>query len=65
MEKKIDWVVTHDGRFNPFGHQCLRCGAYYKLPDKMPVEEFVKIAEAFIKLHSLCKGSPSSSEREI
>jgi hypothetical protein len=62
MKKKpIDWIVTHDGHFNPFGHQCLRCGAYHKLPDKLPVNEFLKIANAFISLHKFCKEKTNGS----
>lgn len=52
---KIDWIVTHDGKLNPFGHQCLRCGAYHKLPAHLPLDDFLEIAQAFIGLHKLCR----------
>ena len=61
-----DWIISHDGTQKPFGHECLRCGAYHKLPDKLPVDKFLKIAEAFIKLHKLCEqeSSPQTGEEE-
>jgi hypothetical protein len=52
---KINWIVSHDGRFNTFGHECLRCGAYHKLPQYLPEDDFLEIAQAFIALHKLCR----------
>jgi len=52
--KKTNWIITHDGRSKPFGHECLRCGTYHKLPNKMSVKEFLRVARAFIALHKLC-----------
>ncbi len=57
----VDWIFTHDGTLNPWGHQCLRCGAYHKLPEKLPMDEFIKIAEAFINLHKMCKKDGSTA----
>ena len=52
---KVDWIFIDDGNLSPWGHECLRCGAYHKLPENLPMDEFLKIAEAFINLHKLCK----------
>ncbi len=60
-KESINWIVTHDGIQNPFGHQCLRCGAYHKLPDRLPIDEFIKIGKAFINLHKLCKPNQGAS----
>jgi len=60
--KRVDWIFTHDGTLNPFGHECLRCGTYHKLPDPLPVDEFLKIAKAFINLHKMCKKNYSKKE---
>ncbi len=61
---KTDWIVTHDGSRNPMGHQCLRCGAYHKLEDRLPmlIDEFIKIGKAFINLHKHC-GKPTLSDQ--
>ena len=60
VTKKNDtsWIITHDGNGKkPFGHECLRCGDFYELPRELLLNDFLKIANAFINLHKLCKAT--------
>ena len=59
MKQNINWLITHDGTVTnePFGNECLRCGAYHKIKLPISVDEFIKISKAFIALHKLCKES--------
>jgi len=54
--KNANWIVTYDGSGDkPFGHECLRCGAFCKIGALIPIKEFLKISTAFIKFHRQCK----------
>ena len=54
--KGANWIVTYDGSGDrPFGHECLRCGAFCKIGALIPIGDFLKISQAFIKLHRQCK----------
>jgi len=55
MKAKYDWIVSCDGSAKPMGHECLRCGAYHKIETPVKIDKFLKIANAFINLHKLCK----------
>ena len=50
-----DHVVIHDGSHQPFGFECLHCGA--RLPIGLPVsvEELLAASDRFTKRHWGCK----------